>query len=255
MKHMKRILPPIIAVFVAVSVAWAVASYPTSVKTFPTRVSGEVIQATWFNEPYDEITAIESGLLNGFAHALKPSTDAGQTLGTSALRWKQALLGLGTITVDTPALDITGTWNAVAVAFTGIKANFTDTASAAASLLLDLQVGGVSKFKVDKAGEADATGGIRIGSGQKIIKHLSATATWDPPNLAALGDTAITNVTVTGAVLGDPVTVSHTQLGVKDMQLTAWVSAAGNVRVLIENRQAANTDIASGTVRVDVWQH
>ena len=55
------------------------------------------------------------------------------------------------LTVSAP-FAFTGTWNAGAVTFTGILANFTDTASAAASLLMDLQVGGVSKFSVGKGG-------------------------------------------------------------------------------------------------------
>ena len=52
------------------------------------------------------------------------------------------------------------TWNAGATVFTGIKLSVTDTASAAGSLLMDLQVGGVSRFSVTKAGRltvADTT--------------------------------------------------------------------------------------------------
>lgn len=80
------------------------------------------------------------------------------------------------VTVSTPVLSMTQTWNAGAVAFTGVKLNITDTASAAASLLMDLQVGGSSKFKVDKTGavtvanaasffNASANAGIYLGSG------------------------------------------------------------------------------------------
>ena len=52
------------------------------------------------------------------------------------------------------------TWNNVATTFTGLKLNVTDTASAAGSLLMDLQVGGVSKFSVSKAGSGTFAGGI-----------------------------------------------------------------------------------------------
>lgn len=48
--------------------------------------------------------------------------------------------------------DMADTWNDAGTTYTGIKLNVTDTASAAASLLMDLQVGGVSKFSVSKAG-------------------------------------------------------------------------------------------------------
>jgi hypothetical protein len=44
------------------------------------------------------------------------------------------------------------TWNNAGTTFTGIGLSVTDTASAAGSLLMDLQVGGSSKFSVTKAG-------------------------------------------------------------------------------------------------------
>lgn len=54
----------------------------------------------------------------------------------------------GTATTNTPVLDATQTWNAGGVTFTGWRLNVTDTASAANSLLLDLQTGGSSRFEV-----------------------------------------------------------------------------------------------------------
>lgn len=48
--------------------------------------------------------------------------------------------------------DLTDTWNNVGTTFTAVKMNVTDTASAAGSLLMDLQVGGVSRLTVSKAG-------------------------------------------------------------------------------------------------------
>jgi len=63
----------------------------------------------------------------------------------------------GTVTTSTPVFDMTQTWNAGAQAFTGLKINVTDTASAAGSLLLDLQVGGSSKASVTKSGDLTAT--------------------------------------------------------------------------------------------------
>ena len=54
--------------------------------------------------------------------------------------------------------DLTDTWSDGATTYTSIKMNVTDTASAAASKLIDLQVGGSSLFSVDKVGKiADAT--------------------------------------------------------------------------------------------------
>jgi len=48
--------------------------------------------------------------------------------------------------------DFTAVWNNAGTTFTGIKFNVTDTASAAGSLLMDLQVGGTSRFRIAKNG-------------------------------------------------------------------------------------------------------
>ena len=67
------------------------------------------------------------------------------------------LIGTGaTVTTSQPLLDLSQTWNNAATAFTGLKFNVTDTASANLSLLMDLQVGGVPKFNVGKAGVVTA---------------------------------------------------------------------------------------------------
>jgi hypothetical protein len=57
-----------------------------------------------------------------------------------------------TQTTSQPALNLTQTWSAAGVVFTGLKFNVTNTNSAAGSLLADLQVGGSSQFAVSKAG-------------------------------------------------------------------------------------------------------
>lgn len=70
---------------------------------------------------------------------------------------------LGTLTTSTPALDASQTWNAAGTTFTGLKLNVTNTASAAGSLLADLQVGGTSQFKVDKGGAVTSNSGFTAG--------------------------------------------------------------------------------------------
>ena len=56
--------------------------------------------------------------------------------------------------------DLVDSWNSAGTTFTAIKMNVTDTASGASSLLMDLQVGTVSKFKVSKDGGLYLTGNI-----------------------------------------------------------------------------------------------
>jgi hypothetical protein len=65
-----------------------------------------------------------------------------------------ALVGSGYSLTGSSALsmiDLAGTWNTSGTP-TALKLNVTDTASAAGSLLMDLQVGGVSRVKIGKNG-------------------------------------------------------------------------------------------------------
>ena len=61
-------------------------------------------------------------------------------------------------------MDLSGTWNTSGTP-TLIKANVTDTASNASSLLMDLQTGGTSRFKVAKSGYIETTHQLLLGLG------------------------------------------------------------------------------------------
>jgi len=82
-----------------------------------------------------------------------PSVYSTQTVATT-------LLGSTSLTGDTvatslPVLDLAQTWNSSGTTFTGVRFNAagsSSTNSAAASLLMDLQVGGTSTFGFDKSG-------------------------------------------------------------------------------------------------------
>lgn len=76
----------------------------------------------------------------------------------------------------TSLLDLTTTWNTTG-APSAIKANVTDTASAAASLLLDLLIAGASKFSVSKAGNVAALKGTAIPAGGTAGVGYSVSST------------------------------------------------------------------------------
>lgn len=82
--------------------------------------------------------------------AADPSIYTTQAFATTLLG--AAGLSGDTVTASTPVINQTQTWNSGAVTFTGWKLNVTDTASGGSSLLIDLQVGGTSRFKVTKGG-------------------------------------------------------------------------------------------------------
>ena len=73
------------------------------------------------------------------------------------------------------------TWNASGTTFTGIGLNVTDTASAAGSLLMDLQVGGVSQLSVAKNGSIATPLSFTIapstvGNGNIVVAARNDTA-------------------------------------------------------------------------------
>jgi hypothetical protein len=71
--------------------------------------------------------------------------------------------------------DLTDTWNAGGTTFNAIKMNVTDTASAAASKLVTLQVGGSERFGVDKTGIASFAGVVRGPLGSVSAPAFSFT--------------------------------------------------------------------------------
>lgn len=90
----------------------------------------------------------------------------------------------------------------------------------------------------------------RIVENRHLAGYRTATATWDPASIAAAAQ-ATTTVTVTGARLGDTAMASFS-LDLQGMQMTAYVSAANTVTVVLRNGTAAAIDLASGTLRATV---
>jgi hypothetical protein len=94
-------------------------------------------------------------------------------------------------------IDLAGTWNTSGTP-TAFKLNITDTASNAASLLLDLQVGGTSRVNITKAGTITLAGtGVAIvsptGTGtlffqqESVLRHAVRTGGYHLGSPAFLG--------------------------------------------------------------------
>ena len=71
--------------------------------------------------------------------------------------------------------DMADTWNAGGTTFTAIKMNVTNTASAAASKLLDLQIDSVSFFSVSKLGSVVGAGDLTFASGSLNSNTITST--------------------------------------------------------------------------------
>jgi hypothetical protein len=106
--------------------------------------------------------------------ATDPSVYTTQSVATTLLG-STSLTG-DVLTADAPVLNLTQTWDNNAVTFTGIRYNVTNTNSAAASLLMDLQVGGVSQFKVEKSGGFNFYSGAGVSTIQTNNTVLGITS-------------------------------------------------------------------------------
>jgi hypothetical protein len=97
-----------------------------------------------------------------------PSVYSTQTVATTLLG-STSLTG-DTLTASAPVLNLTQTWSNGAVTFTGMKFNVASDTSAAASLLMDLQVGGTSQFTVKKTGSVSMGARLDAGVGELTVE-------------------------------------------------------------------------------------
>ena len=94
--------------------------------------------------------------------------------------------------------DMSDTWNDAGTTFTAIKMDVTDTASDASSLLMDLQVGGSSKFKFAKDGSffvntnniGNAIYVNNAGRNVSFATSLSITTSGATPRFITVGSSA-----------------------------------------------------------------
>ena len=160
--------------------------------------------------------------------------DGGAFGGDAGLAFDKAAgkltVGGKTVTASAPVLDLSQSWNNNLVTFTGIKFNVASDVSATGSLLMDLQVGGVSKFKVDKAGAATALGGINVGGqGNSSLIPAGWVGTLQTEGSAAMWFAAGSNA------LGNP------SGGGISMNTTGIIGWGGTAPDLYIRRDLANT--------------
>ena len=91
------------------------------------------------------------------------------TMGNQFVLLQGALIG------SFPFINHTATWNNGAVTFVDHFVNITDTASNAASLLMQLEVGGANKFTISKGGVVTTAGNVVIpGTSEFLFNARSA---------------------------------------------------------------------------------
>lgn len=115
----------------------------------------------------------------------------------------------------------------------------------------DLNVG-ITTVSVTNPTGGSMTGTL-IGIHSVAVGQVAWTETWNPGAIAAAGYEA-EDVTVPGAAVGDFVMASLTTMVTNDMMLTAHVSAADTVKVVLFNPTSGSIDLGSGTLAVIVFK-
>jgi hypothetical protein len=118
--------------------------------------AGATKYLVWFNGTNWKVVTGAPGGSPGGADTQVQFNDGGAFGGDSGFTFNKTTnalaVGGATVTTSNPTLNLTQTWNDSGVAFTAVKLDVTKTAAAATSLLLDLQVGGSTKYSVREDG-------------------------------------------------------------------------------------------------------
>lgn len=94
--------------------------------------------------------------------------------------------------------------------------------------------------------------GLMSAADKAALTTLSLTQAYDPANVATLSQIT-TTAAVAGAALGDFVLASF-DLDLQAMQMTAYVSSANTVTVVIRNNSLADINLAAGNLRIRVFK-
>jgi hypothetical protein len=210
-----------------------------------------------------------TGSLGGVTSLTIAGALAGATTGAFSSTITSAI---GAVGVNTPAYSSTATWNVGGTTYQHIFANITNTASAAASTLIDLQVGAASQFKVTVGGAATiangltvsasgitvTAGGLTVSAGTSALQALTATTGVFSSNVGITGTATVTSSSATSLTVGlngatNPAfTVdSSTALQVAGLKVTGAVTG-GTVAVAVTD-SGANANLSldakgSGTI-------
>lgn len=91
---------------------------------------------------------------------------------------------------------------------------------------------------------------LKVGSEVVFSSVLNGSTTWDAGSIA-VGAMEAKDVTVTGAALGDFV-LAAPSIDITDLTISATVTAANTVTVVLANNTAGAVDLGSMTISVRV---
>ena len=122
------------------------------------------------------------------------------------------------------------TWNNVATTFTGLKLNVTDTASAVGSLLMDLQVGGVSQLNIAKSGVTTGIGSFITTNGNFRAANNSSVFSLGASNDVILARDAANILALRNGTAAQTSRVYNTYTDASNYEFgeMGWTQSGGN---------------------------
>lgn len=157
-----------------------------------------------------------------------------------------------TVTTDIPLIDGTETWNNGALAFSAIRINITNTASAATSSLLKLQIASANLFNVDRAGVVELAAQTKLSSDGDGILKFTKNAGTDPVQLE-FGGAAYLRVEGNGLAIYNPSLASYYDLTARNITASSGildVSGITKARAGITLGNSATPSISSSVPSV-----
>lgn len=125
------------------------------------------------------------------------------------------------------------------------------TATTAIGAIISLGAGATGGVTVENC---NFSGNPTINAAAFYTEHKYAFTTWNPASIAS-GAYGTTTITVTGARVGDTCAVGFSSITAAGWIISGSVTANDTVTVTLLNMTGSAVDLASGTLRADVWKH
>lgn len=153
----------------------------------------------------------------------------------------------GAVTVSVPA-TFTSNWNSSSTVFSAVEVRVTDTLSAASSTLLNLTVGGNSRFSVNKTGAVNANS-ISL-TGNVNAAFVSGTLTTAAqPNITSVGQLSVLGVT--SNITAGNLIISGGMFGALNGQVGAITPNTGTfTNVVVNNNMSVSGNITGSNANL-----
>ena len=187
----------------------------------------------------------------GDGYAMPRPVTVTEVVGSTALTLTGA-----TQTTAVPVLNATQTWNNAAITFTGMKFNVTNTASNAASLFMDLQVGGASRVSIGATTaiivlDNGASGNVRkivLDPSTGVLLRSDKQLAWTTSVNSSTLDAFITRKAVASLQLGEADAAAPVTQTIGPQSVVAGTSNTAGQNFTIRGSQGTGTGVGGDII-------